>query len=107
MQNNINFNTNFQTGDNVVNIGNQSRILDEHNKKQLEENLEKDKKIIITSVLGDGEAFNFATQIKDYLLSAGYQAEGVNQAVYSSPVMGQGIQKNNDGYNIVIGSKQN
>ena len=107
MQNNINFNTNYQIGDNNVNIGPQPRILNDSTAEQLANLLDKSKSIRITAVLGDGEAFNFATQIKNFLFSKGYTVEGVDQAVYAQPVMGQVVEKNSSGgFEIIIGTKQ-
>jgi len=91
MNDNVNINTNYQNGDNNVfikNSGKQPRIINDLIGKQLEENLDRTKKIIITSILGDSEAFSFATQIKTYLQKNDYNIDGINQAVYSVPVLG-------------------
>ncbi len=91
---------------NQVNIGNQPRTLTPELKTQLDQLLQvnKNKEIRITAVLGDGEAFQFANQIKAYLESKGWKVSGVDQAVYSNPVMGQTI--NPEATEIIIGTKQ-
>jgi hypothetical protein len=52
--------------------------------------------IVITAAMGDGEAHRFATQIKNYLNSKDYEAEGINLAVWSQPFQGVQIGKPND-----------
>ena len=50
----------------------------------------------VNAVMGDGEAFRFASQIKNFLVSEGFTVEGVNQVVYSAPRQGQIIEPPND-----------
>lgn len=90
----------------TVNVGPQPRRLDAGTASNLENLLSKDKKIMITAVLGDGEAFQFASEILNHLKSRGYTVDGVNQAVYSQPVMGQIVQSTAGGFDIIIGTKQ-
>lgn len=102
------FNQNNQYGDNVMNFGSQPRELDLNLRNQLKEII-KTNKVSVTSVMGDGEAFNFATQIKKYLEKEGFSVDGVNQAIYSNPVSGQIIEPpkdESDFYKIIIGNKQ-
>ena len=54
--------------------------------------------------MGDGEAFSFATQIKDFLVQQGHHVNGVNQSVFSAPVIGQ--QFNPDTLTLIIGTRQ-
>jgi hypothetical protein len=62
---------------------------------------------VITAVMGDQEAFQFAEQIKEYLSSQGWKVDGVDQAVYSKPVVGQIIKPRSDGkVEIIIGGKE-
>ncbi len=92
-----------------VNIGNTPRTFNQKVTAALQARLpsEKSKTIVITAVLGDQEAFQFAEQIKEYLLSQGWKVDGVNQAAYSRPVVGQIIQPKPDGgIEIIIGGKQ-
>lgn len=66
----------------------------------------KDESIDITSVMGDQEAYQFATEIKNFLLSQGYKkVDGVNQALFNQPVIGQFLNRENSGIKILIGSK--
>lgn len=90
----------------TVNIGSPPRQLDPASAVQLEQNIPKDKPVKVTAVMGDQEAFAFASQITSYLKSKGYSVDGVNQAIYSQPVIGQFINPSAGGYDIVIGGKQ-
>lgn len=88
----------------VVNLGSQPRNLDKRLQDQLLQLLPgKDKDVSVTSVMGDGEAFRFATQIKDFLVGRGYTVAGVNRAVFRVPVEGQSIDP--DTRKIRIGTK--
>lgn len=56
--------------------------------------------------MGDSEAFRFANQINDFLKAQGYlNVEGVSQAMYSKPMIGQYLNRDNKGIKIIIGSK--
>lgn len=92
---------------NQVNIGSIPRNIDNKTKNELLEMLKvKNEPIDISSVMGDSEAFKYANQINDFLKSQGYtKVEGVSQAVYSKPVIGQFIERDNIGIKIIIGSK--
>lgn len=91
-----------------VNIGPQARQMDDANGQQIKQHIPTSAKVKVTSVMGDGEAFNFATQIKQWLESNGYSnVDGVNQAIYSQPVMGQGIERKSESeFEIIIGTRQ-
>ena len=54
-----------------VNISPQPRRLTEANMQQLRQNLPRNKKVTVVAVMGDGEAFNFAQQIRDFLAQDG------------------------------------
>ncbi len=92
-----------------VNIQPGDRQLTEANAKGLEDALKKFsfKSVDVTAVMGDGEAFRLASQIKNFLVSKGFDVNGVNQAVYSAPVQGQNIEAPNDKgvINIIIGNR--
>jgi len=89
----------------VVNVGQQPRKVDAGLIRKLQQMLpDKAKTVTVTAVMGDGEAFNFATQIKDVLMKQGYDVNGVNQAVFSAPIMGQ--QFNPDTLTLTIGTRQ-
>lgn len=91
---------------NQVNIGSQPRVLNVEAQNQLLQILsgKKSQTISVVSVMGDGEAFSYATQIKNYLIKEGYTVSGVDQAVYTQPIMGQ--QYNPDKLEFIIGTKQ-
>ena len=89
----------------ILNIGAQPRNLGIKLQQQLLKFLpDKEGDVTITSVMGDGEALRFATQIKDFLIGQGYSVKSVNQAVFSSLVEGQSIDP--DKRTIRIGTKQ-
>ncbi|MFA5934579.1 MAG: hypothetical protein WC827_01695 [Candidatus Paceibacterota bacterium] len=101
-QNNIN-------GNNNVYLGPQPRKLDSSLETQLKQLIPTGSSVNVTSVLGDGEAYNFASQIKEYLDRNNYKVNGVNQAVYSQPINGQIIENpkdDSDSFKIIIGNKQ-
>lgn len=104
------FNQNHSgSGDNVMNFGPQPRKLNQDLKNQLKELIKDNSAVDITAVLGDGEAFGFASEIKNYLKEEGHDVNGVNQAVFSGPVIGQIIEppKNENGsYKVIIGNNK-
>lgn len=81
-----------------VNIQPSDRKLTTNLKQQIKELLSKYdyKKIEVTAILGDAEAFRLASQIKDYLVSEGYEIHGVNQAIYTQPVQGLSFEEPDD-----------
>jgi len=92
-----------------INIGNVPRVFDEQVASALNQNLPSDKNepIEITCVMGDQEAFQFAEQIKRYLLSEGWDVTGVTRAMFSNPISGQIIERKPDGgIKIIIGGNQ-
>lgn len=89
----------------VVNVGPKPRNIDAGLRKQLKQMLpDKIKRVTVTSVMGDGEAFSFATQIKNFLEQQGYEVNGVNQSVFTAPVIGQ--QFIPDTLTFIIGTRQ-
>ncbi|MCP4491521.1 MAG: hypothetical protein GY820_30045 [Gammaproteobacteria bacterium] len=89
----------------VVNVGPQPRNIDTGLVNQLQLMLpDKTKTVTLTAVMGDGEAFSFATQIKNFLVERGYEVNGVNQSVFNAPVIGQ--QFNPDTLTLIIGTRQ-
>jgi len=108
---NININSFNQSGGITaynVNIGQQDRKLNNTIGQQLIDEIENrpDKTIRVTAVMGDGEAFRFASQVKNFLEQNGYEPEGVNQAVYSQPIKGQILEEKDDSIDFIIGNKQ-
>ena len=108
----VNVTSNNQSGGitaNQVNIGAAPRKLDFSIQNQLLSFLQnKNEKITITSILGDPESFQFANQINDLLKAQGFtKVDGVGQAVFIKPVIGQFIDRDTSGVKILIGSKPN
>ncbi len=89
---------------------NSIRTLDAEFTNEIEKILpeSKDKKISVSSVLGDQEAFQFATEIKEFLVLQGWKVSGVNQIVYSEPIIGVSYSIEEDGnLTLRIGSNPN
>ncbi len=87
-------------------VGPQPRRLNDGLRGQLRSALPHDKKVTVVAVMGDGEAFQFASEIKQFLEGETYNVSGVDQAVYSGPVVGQRIQPRDDGLEVIIGTRQ-
>ncbi len=107
----LNVTSNFQSGGitaGQIIITPPARKLNENNTAQILLNLpDKNEKIDITSLLGDSEAFQFAMQISNLLKTNGYKnVDGVNQAIFNSPVTGQSLFRDSLGVKIIIGSRQ-
>jgi hypothetical protein len=106
----INITSNYQMGGitaHTVNFGPQARQMNERLGEQLKQRIPTSSKVNVVSVLGDGEAFGFANQVLQWLKGNGYaNAKGVDQAVYEQPVMGQNIVETADGFEVVIGTRQ-
>lgn len=91
-----------------LNIGNQQRSLSKQNKETILGNLEKDAEIKVTSVMGDGEAFQYAQEIKRFLEENGYgSVEGIARVIKAQPTQGQVINTDPDNadYEIHVGSQ--
>ena len=62
--------------------------------------------IEVNAVMGDGEAFRFASQIKNFLVSKDLPIKGVNQVAYTVPVQGQKIEQHQAGLvRIIVGNR--
>jgi len=92
----------------TVNVGPQPRQINAALGGQIHAMIPAGSKVSIIAVMGDSEAFSFAQQIKCWMQQNGYPSvDGVSQAVFSQPVLGQNINKKPDGsYDIVIGGRQ-
>lgn len=92
----------------TVNLGPQARQMNSQLGDQLKQQIPITSTIRVVAILGDGEAFGFANQVLQWLKSNNYSnATGVDQAVYSQPVLGQTINKiSSTEYELVIGTKQ-
>jgi hypothetical protein len=95
------------TAEKIELINNKQRTLDPDSEDVLKkELLNKDARIKIVSLLGDSEAYNFASQIKDFLVNEGYsKIEGVAQAVFSQHKKGAEIIHSPDQDVIMIWSQ--
>lgn len=106
---NISITSNNQSGGitaHTVNVGAQPRQLTVAFAAQLEAQLPRGKPVSVAAVMGDQEAFSFATQIVEHLRSRGYVVDGVSQVVYSGPVVGQFIKPYDTGFEVVVGGRQ-
>jgi hypothetical protein len=82
------------------------RTLNDAVKQQLKSMMPSASTVHITAVMGDTEAFQFATQIDDFLRSEGYKTDGVSQGLFSKPILGQSLDPKPDGsFAITIGSR--
>lgn len=90
----------------TVNFVSQARQMNSQLGEQLKQHIPISAKLRVVTVFGDGEAFGFANQVLQWLKSNGYnKAEGVDQAVYTQPVIGQNINKKSDNeFELVIGT---
>ena len=109
--NNIFITSNNQLGGitaHTVNFGPTARSMNPQLGAQVKQHVPTSAKVKIVAVLGDGEAFGFANQILAWMKANGYvNVDGVDQAVYSAPVIGQNINKISDSqYELIIGSRQ-
>lgn len=89
----------------TVNIGSAWRQLHSASAHELLQALPNKKACTVVAVMGDQEAFAYASQILDYLKANGYHADGVDQAAYSQPVVGLFIKSTDSGFEVVVGAK--
>jgi hypothetical protein len=91
----------------TVNFGPTARAMNAQLGGQLKQMIPTTASVRVVSVLGDGEAFGFANQVLTWLKENGYpKVEGVDQAVYSGPVIGQNINQKSPGeFEIIIGTR--
>ena len=62
--------------------------------------------IEVNAAMGDGEAFRFASQIKNFLVSKDLPVKEVNQVLYTAPVQGQKIEQHQGGLvRIIVGNR--
>lgn len=93
---------------NVTQQVQQPRHLDQLSEKDLISKLPKNANITVTAILGDQEAFAFATEISQFLKDNQYNTKGPILAIFNKPVKGEFVRKNApDNYDIIIGSNQN
>ncbi len=98
----MDINQNNIFGNNNISFGKTQREVDEAFKSHLLGSISKNEKFKIFAALGDGEAIIFAESIKQFLISKGYEVDGVNQEITSPPAIGQFIYPaSEDGYRII------
>jgi cytoskeletal protein RodZ len=86
----------------------QQRHLDQQGVDFLTQHISKTGKVTVTAVMGDSEALVYAQEITNWLRANGWtNVDGVNQAIFSGPVFGQGVSPNKDGgFDIQIGNQR-
>jgi hypothetical protein len=88
-----------------IKIGAQARILSDKDKNDLIKNLDKSKKILVSTIDSDSEAFKFATQILQFLKNQGYSATGIDRVSYTSSFVGVKVEAKETGdYEVRVGS---
>lgn len=94
------YQVNLQQGDRVLNDASAEKFGSQLSQESFDT-------IDLVAVMGDQEAFRFASQIKNWLVSEGHKVNGVNLAVFSQPVQGQIIEKPDKGgmLKIIIGGR--
>ena len=92
----------------TVNVGPQARTMNVQLGQNLLAAIPNDSEVTVTAVMGDGEAFGFANQVLAWIRENGFpDAKGVDQAVYTQPMIGQIINKKSEKeYDIIIGNQQ-
>jgi hypothetical protein len=58
----------------------------------------KGKELVITTIMGDSEALQFASTLKEVFIAAGWNVDGINQAIYTDPVKGLKIRVQSENY---------
>ena len=82
----------------IVNFAPPRRQLNEGVKKQLDELFtDPNEKIKISAQMSDGEANDYAEEIKEYLVGKGFQIKEVAQFMQSPPILGQALTSDRDG----------
>lgn len=76
-------------GDNNFIFGPQARHLNESLKSQLKDMLKKGEKVKIVAAMNNGEAYDFADEIRVYLDNEGYEVHGIDQVMTMPPMRGQ------------------
>lgn len=95
------YQVNIQRGDRVLDASATSEFKDFLRGKEF-------KYIDVTAVMGDGEAFRFATQIKNFLESEGHTVHGISQALFKSSVEGAVVELPNAAgvIRVIVGNHQ-
>ena len=95
----------------TVNLVPVSRRLDNPNAQGLKQQIlsfPRNKSYNVTSVWGDQEAFQFATDIFDFMKANNFTVDGVDQAMFNKPVTGLSKQDGTNGkIEIIVGARPN
>ncbi len=85
--------------------GPKQRKIDDPLRKQISQQMPRNKPIAVTSVMGDGEAGQFAVEIYGYLQAQGFQMaeSGPGQAVFNVPVKGLHVHDAGTVVNFTVG----
>lgn len=96
--------TQGQFGNNTIIQGPIPRHLSEPRaqslKDQILREIPKDKPITVMAIMGDAEAMEFANEIHSFLKDNGFdlsEPDGISQGVFSGPVKGVVLRKENNG----------
>jgi hypothetical protein len=68
--------------------------------------ISNDIPVVVSCVMGDDEAFQFASEIAEFLTEKGYRVNGVNLEIFTQPVRGQILDARPDRNVIVIGFQE-
>jgi hypothetical protein len=88
-----------------VSLGQPYRHLTDELKQQLLSRIPGSKKVNVVSVIGDGEALQFADEILSFLKRQNCDVSGVDQSAFDGPVVGHSIIPKADGFEIRIGRR--
>lgn len=89
----------------VVTFKPQPRTLGDRQRNQLRQLLpDSTKTVTIISTMGDGEALQYAQEIKKFLENEGFNVKGVDQSVSGTPMIGQAFDP--DTLTLRIGTRE-
>ncbi|HWA10064.1 MAG TPA: hypothetical protein VG838_11485 [Opitutaceae bacterium] len=89
-----------------VNLGVPPRQIDAGLASQIVSIMGGNKKANVAAALGDAEAYQFAAKVKDFLSNKGFEVDGVDQAVWMPPVMGQAAHVKDGTVYFQVGTRQ-
>lgn len=85
-----------------VHIGAPQRHVDGGLKQQIREMIPKEQKVVVMGTMGDGESLGFAQEVLDYMTEAGFNVEGLTQAVWTKPLRGQALVKDKEPWELQV-----
>jgi hypothetical protein len=89
---------------NTVNIGQQPRVLTPVLEQETLGVIQGYKKVDVICIWGDQDGFRLATEIADFLRAKGIEVNGVNQAMFTRPVIGLHAEPAGDTLKLIIGA---